>query len=58
MRDELTARRQTLFAALPGAHLLELGEWGVRGAAYDDLDLVRHWRSYLDEPMRYLRHVL
>ena len=54
----LCATHSPLLAALPGAHLLEVGEWGVREAAYDDLDLVRHWRSYLDEPMRYLRHVL
>ena len=54
----LCATHSPLLAALPGAHLLEVGEWGVREAAYDDLHLVRHWRSYLDAPMRYLRHVL
>jgi predicted ATPase len=54
----LCATHSPLLAALPGAHLLEVGEWGVREAAYDDLDLVRHWRAYLAEPMRYLRHVL
>ena len=54
----LCATHSPLLAALPGAHVLEVGEWGVREAAYDDLDLVRHWRAYLDEPMRYLRHVV
>lgn len=54
----LCATHSPLLAALPGAHLLEVGDWGVREATYDDLDLVRHWRAYLAEPMRYLRHVL
>ena len=54
----LCATHSPLLAALPGATLLEVGEWGLRPTTYDELDLVRHWRSYLDEPMRYLRHVL
>jgi len=54
----LCATHSPLLAALPGATLLEVGEWGLRTTTYDELDLVRHWRSYLDEPMRYLRHVL
>jgi predicted ATPase len=54
----LCATHSPLLAALPGARILEVGEWGTREASYDDLELVRHWRSYLDEPMRYLRHVL
>ena len=38
--------------------LLELGPWGLRKTSYDDLDMVGHWRAYLDDPMRCLRHVL
>ena len=30
----------------------------MRPASYDDLELVAHWKRYLDSPMRYLRHVL
>jgi len=26
--------------------------------AWEELELVRHWRQYLDAPGRYLRHVL
>ena len=52
------ATHSPLLAALPGANILEVGEWGVRRAAYEDLELVGHWKSYLAEPMRYLRHVL
>ncbi|MGA9749869.1 MAG: AAA family ATPase [Nocardioides sp.] len=52
------ATHSPLLAALPGAHLLEVGDWGIRSTTYDELELVAHWRRYLAEPMRYLRHVL
>jgi hypothetical protein len=47
-------------ASIPAvAQLLrEVGAWGLRDTAWDDLELVAHWRRYLDEPMRYLRHVI
>ncbi len=53
----LCATHSPLLAALPGATLLEVGEWGLRETTWDQLELVAHWRRYLDEPMRYLRHV-
>lgn len=46
-----------VLAAFPGADLLELGEWGMRRCGYDDLDLVRTWRLFLDAPGRFLRHL-
>lgn len=46
-----------VLAALPGAELYEVGEWGLRRTAYDDLTLVRTWRSFLDAPQRFLRHL-
>jgi predicted ATPase len=46
-----------VLAAFPGARLLELGAWGIRESAYDDLDLVRTWRLFLDAPERFLRHL-
>jgi predicted ATPase len=54
----LCATHSPLLAALPGARVLEVGDWGLRESTYDDLELVAHWRRYLDEPLRYLRHVL
>lgn len=54
----LCATHSPLVASLPGAHLLETGPWGIRESTWDELDLVRHWRAYLDAPMRYLRHTL
>jgi predicted ATPase len=54
----LCATHSPLLAGLPDANILEVGPWGLREAAYDDLELVAHWKRYLDAPMRYLRHVL
>ena len=54
----LCATHSPLLAALPGATVLQLDEIGIRPTSYDDLELVGHWRSFLAEPMRYLRHVL
>jgi predicted ATPase len=46
-----------ILAAYPGADLFEIGDWGIRSCEYDDLDLVRNWRTFLDSPERYLRHL-
>lgn len=54
----LCATHSPVLAALPGARILEVGEWGIRPAAWDELELVSHWRSFLDAPERYLRHLL
>ncbi len=52
------ATHSPLLTALPGATILELGEHGFAPAAWEDLELVQHWRGYLADPRRYLRHVL
>lgn len=54
----LCATHSPVLAAMPGATLLEVGEWGYRRTRWEDLELVEHWRRYLDEPQRYLRHLL
>nr|WP_255670213.1 AAA family ATPase [Aeromicrobium wangtongii] len=54
----LCATHSPVLASMPGAHILEVGAWGLRETAWNDLELVRHWRAYLDAPMRYLRHTL
>ena len=46
-----------LLAALPGATILEVGEWGLRPSSWEDTDLVRLWRGFLDDPRRFLRHL-
>ena len=54
----LCATHSPVLAAMPGATILEVGEWGLRQTTWEELELVRHWRSYLDDPRRYLRHIL
>ncbi|TQK71397.1 AAA family ATPase [Nocardioides sp. SLBN-35] len=54
----LCATHSPVLAAMPGATILEIGEWGVRRTTWEELELVQHWRRYLDDPRRYLRHVL
>jgi len=53
----LCATHSPVLAALPGATLLEVGDWGYRETAWEDLDLVRHWRRFLTGPEAYLRHL-
>jgi len=53
----LCATHSPVLAAMPGAALLEVGEWGLRPTTWEDLDLVLHWRQYLADPQRYLRHL-
>ena len=54
----LCATHSPLLTALPGATILELGDDGMTPTAWEDLALVGHWRGYLRDPQRYLRHVL
>lgn len=54
----LCATHSPVLCALPGATILEVGDWGYRPSAWEDLVLVQNWRSYLTDPQRYLRHVL
>jgi predicted ATPase len=53
----LLSTHSPVLAAYPGADLYEIGDWGIRQSDYDDLDLVRSWRGFLDSPERYLRHL-
>ncbi|WP_458107016.1 AAA family ATPase [Arthrobacter sp. R3-55] len=46
-----------LLAALPGARILEVGQWGLRPRQWSDLDLVTNWRSFLEAPERFIRHL-
>jgi predicted ATPase len=51
----LIATHSPVLAALPGAEIYEVGEWGLRPRYWDELALVRNWKSFLAEPDRYLR---
>jgi predicted ATPase len=55
----VVATHSPLLASLPDATLIELGDWGMRHVPdYDDLEMVQSWRSFLDAPPRYLKHLL
>ena len=54
----ICATHSPVLAALPGATILELGEWGIRETTWDDLEVVRLNRGFLESPGRYLRHLL
>lgn len=55
----LVSTHSPLLVTLPGATLIELDEAGFRTVdGFENLELVRQWRTFLDEPNRYLRHLL
>ena len=54
----IVATHSPIVAAVPGASILELGDWGLRTARWDDLHLVGAWRRFLTEPASYFRHLL
>lgn len=54
----VVATHSPIIAAVPGAHILELGEWGIRPSRWADLELVASWRGFLEDPGLYLRHLL
>lgn len=47
------ATHSPVIAAIPGAQILQLTEDGVRELPWDDLELVRYWRSFLSNPNRF-----
>ncbi|MCU1620469.1 MAG: ATPase [Modestobacter sp.] len=53
----VVATHSPVVAALPGATLLEVGDWGLRPARWEDLELTVNWRQFLAEPASYLRHL-
>jgi predicted ATPase len=53
----LCATHSPVLAALPGARILEVGEWGLRETTWAELELVWHWQRFLGAPEAYLRHL-
>ena len=53
----IVATHSPLIAATPGAKLIEVGEWGMREAAFERLELVRSWRDFLAAPERYVKYL-
>jgi len=54
----VVATHSPLLTALPGATILELGTHGIRRVGWDQLEIVAHWRRFLDRPGAYLDPLL
>ena len=54
----VVATHSPVLAAVPEANVLELGPWGIRPAAWEDLSLVVTWRQFMRDPRAFLRHLI
>ena len=54
----LLATHSPVVAAIPGARILQFDDEGFHQTSWAELELVQHYRRFLDEPMRYLRHIV
>jgi predicted ATPase len=54
----VVATHSPIAAAVPGARILELGDWGMRPASWGELELVAEWREFLLAPDSFFRHLL
>jgi predicted ATPase len=52
------ATHSPILASTPGADIIEVGDHGYRRTTWAALELVDHWRRYLDHPDAYLRHLI
>lgn len=53
----VVATHSPIVAAVPGAALLELGDWGIRESQWEDLHLVGAWRRFMSDPASYFRRM-
>ena len=54
----VVATHSPILAAVPGARIFELGDWGIRPARWEELEVVQSWRTFLDRPERFLHYLL
>lgn len=54
----LLATHSPILAAIPGATVLEFDDAGIHRRQWDDLEMVDHYRRFLQVPERYLRHLI
>lgn len=53
----VVATHSPILTAMPGATILQLGVDGIHPAAWDDLEIVWHWRQFLAGPERFIQHL-
>lgn len=54
----ICATHSPLLAAVPGADILEIGDFGTRHVSWDQLEVVSGWRRFLNDPNFYVRHLI
>jgi predicted ATPase len=54
----IVATHSPILAAVPGAAIFELGDWGIRPAHWAELGIVQSRRYFLGNPDRFLRYLL
>jgi predicted ATPase len=54
----VVATHSPIVAAVPGAVIWELGDWGIRTSRWEDLNIVEAWTGFLADPGLYFRHLL
>jgi predicted ATPase len=54
----ICATHSPIIASTPGAEIVELGPHGLRRTAWEELEIVDHWRRYLRDPQSYLHHFI
>ena len=54
----VVATHSPILLGYPDAMILELSEHGIRELAYDETEQVELTRSFLEDPQRFLRHLL
>lgn len=56
-RQALVATHSPVVASLPGARILQLDDTGIHETSWEELDVVDHYRRFLEGPELYLRHL-
>jgi len=54
----IVATHSPILLGYPDAAILQLGDDGIRAIAFDEAPQVELTRAFLDEPQRFLRHLL
>ena len=53
----IVATHSPVIAAVPGATILEVSDLGLSQAAWPDLEMVRYWRQFLNDPDSFLHQL-
>jgi predicted ATPase len=54
----LVATHSPILTAFPGSRIMQIDEMGMHRVRYDEAELVHLTRAFLDNPQRFLKHLL